>query len=197
MSQQTIEDLKQIKERLLATLTLKEGEFRCMVCAGTGCVSCSSLKVRERLEAELKDRGLSEKVKVIITGCNGFCAEGPIMVVYPEGVFYKKLNPDDIPLLVEEHFLKGRPSEKFFYTDPAIKQKIPFMKDIPFFQNQTLRALRNRSLIHAENIGDYIVKDGYAALSKVLSSDETRRSDPRGKNLWTERKRRRWVSERA
>ncbi|HSB06116.1 MAG TPA: (2Fe-2S) ferredoxin domain-containing protein, partial [Thermodesulfobacteriota bacterium] len=113
--QLTVGDLKEIKERVLPTLTPQTGEFRCLVCAGTGCVSCNSLKVRERLEAELKDRGLSEKVKVVITGCNGFCAEGPIMVIHPGGVFYKKLNPDDIPFLIEEHFLKGSTAEKFLY----------------------------------------------------------------------------------
>jgi NADH:ubiquinone oxidoreductase subunit F (NADH-binding)/(2Fe-2S) ferredoxin len=165
-----IEYLKQIKERALTNLTPREGSFRLMVCAGTGCVSCNSLKVRERLESELKDRGLSEKVKVVITGCNGFCAEGPIMVVYPEGIFYKKLVPEEIPSLVEEHFLKGRPAEKFLYTEPMGKKKIPLMKDIPFFQHQVLRALRNRSLIDAENVDEYIARDGYAALSKVLSS---------------------------
>jgi len=170
MHRLTIEDLKQIKERVHPTLTVKEGELRCMVCAGTGCVSCNSLKVREQLETELKDRGLAEKVKVVITGCNGFCAEGPIMVVYPEGIFYKKLIPEEIPLLVEEHFLNGHPAEKFLYALPTMKEKIPLMKDIPFFSNQTLRALRNRSLIHAENINEYIARDGYAALSKVLSS---------------------------
>ncbi len=170
MTQFTTENLKQFKEKISSELTIKEGEFRCMVCAGTGCVSCNSLKVRERLEAELKVCGLSEKVKVVITGCNGFCAEGPIMVVYPEGIFYKKLNPEEIPFLVEEHFLKGRPVEKFLYTEPTIKQKIPLMKDIPFFQHQILRALRNRSMIDAENIDEYIARDGYAALSKVLSS---------------------------
>ncbi len=141
-----------------------------MVCAGTGCVSCGSLNLKERLESELKDRGLSDEVKVVITGCNGFCAEGPIMVVYPEGIFYKKLTPDDIPFLVEEHFLKGRPVEKFLYTGPAIKEKVPLLKDIPFFQHQVLRALRNRGLIDAENIDEYIARDGYAALSKVLFS---------------------------
>jgi len=165
-----IEDLKQIKEKTLAIMAPRQGEFRCMVCAGTGCVSCNSLKVRERLEAELKNRGLSEKVKVVITGCNGFCAEGPIMVVYPEGIFYKKLNPEEIPFLVEEHFLKGRPVEKFLYTEPTIKQKIPLMKDIPFFRPQILRALRNRSMINAENIDEYIARDGYAAFSEALSS---------------------------
>jgi NADH-quinone oxidoreductase subunit F/NAD(P)H dehydrogenase (quinone)/NADP-reducing hydrogenase subunit HndC len=95
--------------------------------------------VREQLEAALKDRGLTEKVKVVITGCNGFCAEGPIMVVYPGGIFYKKLSPEEIPFLVEEHFLNGRPVEKFLYTEPAIKKKIPLMKDIPFFQHQVLK----------------------------------------------------------
>ncbi len=111
---------------------MKAGESRLMVCGGTGCVSCNSLKVKERLEKELKDRGLSERVKVVVTGCNGFCAEGPIMVVYPEGLFYKKLIPDEIPLLVEEHFLKGHPVEKFLYTHPGTKEKIPLMNDIPF-----------------------------------------------------------------
>ena len=170
MSGLTIEGLKEIKKKTLSAMTVMDGHFRLMVCAGTGCVSSNSLKVRERLEAELKEHGLSEKVKVVITGCNGFCAEGPIMLVYPQGIFYKKLTPEEIPFLVEEHFLKGRPVEEFFYTDPAIKEKIPLMKDIPFFQHQVLRALRNRSMIDAENIEEYIARDGYAALSKVLSS---------------------------
>jgi NADH:ubiquinone oxidoreductase subunit F (NADH-binding)/(2Fe-2S) ferredoxin/NAD-dependent dihydropyrimidine dehydrogenase PreA subunit len=170
MNRLTIEGLKEIKEQTLATMTPKEGEFRLMVCAGTGCVSCNSLKVRDRLEAELKGRGLSEKVEVVITGCNGFCAEGPIMVVQPEGIFYKKLTLDEIPYLLEEHFSKGKPVEKFLCMDPTNKQKIPLMKDIPFFQHQTLRALRNRSTIDAEDINEYIGKNGYAALSKVLSS---------------------------
>jgi len=141
-----------------------------MVCAGTGCVACGSVQLRERLAAELENRGLSDEVQLVITGCNGFCAEGPIVVVYPEGIFYKKLTPEDIPFLVEEHFLKGRPVEKFLYTAPSAKEKVPLMKDIPFFQHQVLRALRNRGLIDAENINEYIARDGYSALSKVLSS---------------------------
>ncbi len=141
-----------------------------MVCAGTGCVACGSMQLRERLAAELENRGLSDEVQLVITGCNGFCAEGPIVVVYPEGIFYKKLTPEDIPFLVEEHFLKGRPVEKFLYTVPSAKEKVPLMKDISFFQHQVLRALRNRGLIDAENINEYIARDGYSALSKVLSS---------------------------
>ena len=170
MAQIGIKDLEEIKQRILPTLTPKGGELRVMICAGTGCVACNSLKVRERLEAELRDRGLSERVKVVITGCNGFCAEGPIMVVYPEGIFYRKLTPEEIPLVVEEHFIQGHPVEKFLYTEPNLKAKIPMMGEIPFFRDQVLRALRNRSLIHAEKIDESIARDGYAALAKVLCS---------------------------
>jgi len=159
-----------------------------MVCAGTGCVACGSVQLRDRIATELENRGLSDEVKVVITGCNGFCAEGPIVVVYPEGIFYKKLTPDDIPYLVEEHFLKGRPVQKFLYTAPSAKEIVPLMKDIPFFQHQVLRALRNRGLIDAENINEYIARDGYAGLHKVLASmkpeeviEEMKRSGLRGR----------------
>ncbi|MBM4347631.1 MAG: 4Fe-4S dicluster domain-containing protein, partial [Deltaproteobacteria bacterium] len=140
------------------------------------------------LSAELENRGLSDEVQLVITGCNGFCAEGPILVVYPEGIFYKKLTPDDVPFLVEEHFLKGRPVQKFLYAVPSAKEKVPLMKDIPFFQHQVLRALRNRGLIDAENINEYIARDGYSSLHKVLSSmkpeeviEEVKRSGLRGR----------------
>lgn len=140
-----------------------------LICAGTACVSCGAFKVRERLEKELNERGLAEEVKVVITGCNGFCAEGPIMVVYPEGIFYGKLKPEDMPLIVEEHILKGRPVPKLFYKEPVKKEAIPRMKDIPFFGLQVLRVLRNRGLIDPESIEEYIAKDGYVALHKALT----------------------------
>lgn len=186
--QLTTENISEIREQIRSSIFLKEGEFRCMVCAGTGCVACNSLKVRERLEAELIQKGLSERVKVVLTGCNGFCAEGPILVVYPGGIFYNRLSPEDIPHFVEEQFMKGQPAEKFLYRDPTTKEQIPLMQDIPFFRHQVLRALRNRSLIHAESIEEYIGRDGYAALAKVLSSmtpeqviEEVKRSGLRGR----------------
>ncbi len=170
MTRLTIEGLEQLKEETLPRMTPGEGHFRVLVCAGTGCVSCKAFKVRERLETELKERDLSEKVDVVITGCNGFCAEGPIMVVQPGGIFYKKLIPEEIPALVEEHFVKGHPVEKFLYTEPTAKAKIPLMVRIPFFQHQALRALRNRGTIDPENIAEAVARDGYAAFSKVLST---------------------------
>jgi NADH-quinone oxidoreductase subunit F/NAD(P)H dehydrogenase (quinone)/NADP-reducing hydrogenase subunit HndC len=141
-----------------------------MICAGTGCVANGSLKVKDALETELIKRNLQNEVKIVLTGCNGFCAKGPVMVVYPEDIFYQLVKPDDVPFLVEEHFVKGRPVQKFLYTPPAAKNTIPVMNDIPFFKHQVLRALRNRSLIDAEKIEEYIARDGYLAAAKALTA---------------------------
>jgi NADH:ubiquinone oxidoreductase subunit F (NADH-binding)/(2Fe-2S) ferredoxin/NAD-dependent dihydropyrimidine dehydrogenase PreA subunit len=140
-----------------------------MICAGTGCVANGSLKVKDALETEFIKRNLQNEVKIVLTGCNGFCAKGPVMVVYPEDIFYQLVKPEDVPHLVEEHFIKGRPVQKFLYTPPTDKKTIPVMNEIPFFKHQVLRALRNRSLIDAEKIEEYIARDGYMAAAKALT----------------------------
>ncbi len=89
--------------------TSKAYRAQLLICAGTGCVSNRSFEVRDALEAEIKKRGLSNEVQVIATGCQGFCAQGPIMIFQPDGIFYQKLTVEDVPLLVEEHLVKGRP----------------------------------------------------------------------------------------
>ena len=139
-----------------------------MICAGTGCVACGSAKIKDILKTELKNKGLENEIQIVMTGCNGFCANGPIIAALPEGVFYQKLKPEDIPFLVEEHFLKGRPVEKFMYKELEKKTAVPAMKDIPFFNLQVLRALRNKGMIDPEKIEDYIARDGYQAAAKAL-----------------------------
>ncbi|MEW6096410.1 MAG: NADH-quinone oxidoreductase subunit NuoF [bacterium] len=139
-----------------------------LICAGTGCVASGSLKVKAILEEELKKHNLQDEIKIVLTGCNGFCAQGPIMVVYPEGIFYQALKPENVPFLVEEHFLKGRPVKDLMYTPPAEKEPVPIMRDIPFFSHQVLRALRNRGLLDAEKIDEYIARDGYMGAAKAL-----------------------------
>jgi len=141
-----------------------------MVCAGTGCVSNHSFEIKEALEKEITKQKLEREAQVVMTGCNGFCGAGPILVVQPDGIFYQLLKKSDVPLLVEEHLLKGRPVKKLMYTPPVEKLPIPKMSEIPFFANQTLIALRNRGLIDPENIDDYIARDGYRALAKVLTT---------------------------
>ncbi len=125
--------------------------------------------VKKALVAELVKRNLSEEIKLVETGCNGFCAQGPIMVVYPEGVIYMMIKPEDVPELVEEHLVKGRVLERLLYREPTTEAVIPTMQEIPFFALQELRVLRNRGLIDPERIEEYIARDGYAGMAKALT----------------------------
>jgi NADH:ubiquinone oxidoreductase subunit F (NADH-binding)/(2Fe-2S) ferredoxin/Fe-S-cluster-containing hydrogenase component 2 len=140
-----------------------------LVCAGTACVSCGSFKIKEALEAEVRKRKLQDEVLVIATGCNGFCERGPIVLVQPDGIFYQMLSVADVPLLVEEHLLKGRPVKRLMYTPPAEKEPIPKMRDIEFFKHQRLVVLRNRGRIDPEKVEEYIAFNGYEALGKALT----------------------------
>ena len=141
-----------------------------MVCTGTGCVSNGAFEIKRVLEEELKKQKLDEEIQVVTTGCNGFCANGPILVVQPDGIFYQLLTEEVIPYLVEEHFLKGRPVPKLMYTPPKEEAPIPKMSDIGFFGKQRLIALANRGVIDPEVIDEYIGRDGYKAMAKALSA---------------------------
>jgi len=140
-----------------------------LICGGTGCHASGSLNVKKALVAELVKRKLSEEIKIVETGCNGFCAMGPIMVVYPEGVIYMLIKAEDIPELVEEHLIKGRILERLLYREPTTEEIIPTMQEIPFFALQELRVLRNRGLIDPEKIEEYIARDGYQGMAKALT----------------------------
>ncbi len=140
-----------------------------MLCAGTGCVASGTMKVKAALDKELKKRGLEEEIKVVLTGCNGYCAQGPVMSVYPDEIFYQALTVEEIPKLVEEHFLKGRPYQKLMFKEPEKKAAIPLMKEIPFFKYQVLRVLRNKGLIDPESLDEYIARDGYQAAAKAVT----------------------------
>jgi NADH-quinone oxidoreductase subunit F/NAD(P)H dehydrogenase (quinone)/NADP-reducing hydrogenase subunit HndC len=139
-----------------------------MLCGGTGCHSFGSLEFQEALQEELTKQGLAEEVKIIETGCNGFCAVGPVMLVQPDGIFYQKLRSAHVAHLVEEHFLKGRPVKKLFYVEPASKETIPSMEEIPFFTHQMFRVMRNKGAIDPEVIDEYIARDGYFGAAKAL-----------------------------
>jgi NADP-reducing hydrogenase subunit HndC len=148
----------------------KKKRIELMVCAGTGCVAGGAFQVMDGLKEELKKQGLHDEVSVVTTGCNGFCGQGPLMVVLPDNIFYGWLTLDEIPHLVEEHFLKGRPVKKLMFTPPEEKTPLPLLSDIPFFKKQVLVVLKNKGIIDPERIRDYIARDGYIALEKVLFS---------------------------
>lgn len=139
-----------------------------LVCAGAGCISCNCKEVEENLITELKNYHLDQEIKVVETGCIGSCDLGPVIVIYPEGTFYQKVQPQDVKLIVEEHLLKGRPVKKLLYQGPEDKTLVKY-DDINFFNKQLRIALRNVGLIDPEQIEEYIARDGYAALGKVLT----------------------------
>ena len=140
-----------------------------LICGGTGCTSSGSVALRDKLAEELKAKGLEEEIKIVMTGCFGLCALGPIMIVYPEGTFYSCVKVDDIPEIVEEHLLKGRIVNRLVYNESANKEQVSSsLSDTQFYKKQKRVALRNCGVINPENIEEYIAMDGYFALAKVV-----------------------------
>ncbi len=140
-----------------------------LVCAGTGCLASRSEKVIKNLEAILKARGYAEEVKVIKTGCFGFCEQGPILKVEPDDVFYVQVDPKDAKDIVDEHVIKGMVVERLLYEDPQLKKKVYEQHEMSFYKKQLRVALRNCGLINPEDIYEYIALGGYEALGKALT----------------------------
>ncbi|MGI6253533.1 MAG: NAD(P)H-dependent oxidoreductase subunit E, partial [Aminivibrio sp.] len=160
-----------------------------LVCGGTGCVSSGAREVTETIRNTLEDRGLSGEVLVVPTGCHGMCEMGPIVVVYPEGTFYCRVQKADVAEIVDEHIYKGRPVSRLMYEGDDDKvPHIPHYSDIPFYGKQKRIALANCGYINPDNIEEYVVRGGYEALGKVLTGmtpaqviDEIKASGLRGR----------------
>ena len=140
-----------------------------LVCGGTGCSSSHSEQILENLKKELAYHDLDQEVKVVQTGCFGLCEMGPIMIVYPEGVFYSKVKPDDVKEIVEEHVLKGRIVKRLLHKDAMDEDAIKSLNQTRFYEKQQRVALRNCGVINPEDIREYIAVDGYEALGRVLT----------------------------
>ena len=140
-----------------------------LVCGGTGCTSSGSHKIIDTLKEELKKQGLEEEVSVVQTGCHGLCALGPIMIIYPDATFYSMVQPEDIPEIVTEHLLKGRPVKRLLYQETVTPVGVKSLADTNFYKKQHRIALRNCGIINPEVIEEYIGTGGYAALGKVLT----------------------------
>ncbi|MFW5705515.1 MAG: NAD(P)H-dependent oxidoreductase subunit E, partial [Bacteroidota bacterium] len=139
-----------------------------LVCGGTGCRASEGEAIQTNLEREIKANGLENEAKVVNTGCFGFCEKGPIVKVHPDNTFYVEVKPEDAGEIVKEHVLKGRRVERLLYTDPKKKEHIPDSKHMGFYRKQIRIALRNCGFIDPENIDEYLARDGYEALGKVL-----------------------------
>ncbi len=144
-----------------------------LVCGGTGCTSSGSQVIIEKLAEELKLKGLDGEIQIVQTGCFGLCALGPIMIVYPDGTFYSMVTPDDVSEIVSEHLLKGRVVKRLVYNETSgnnIKKEniAASLNETDFYKKQKRVALRNCGVINPESIEEYIARDGYFALEKVL-----------------------------
>lgn len=139
-----------------------------LVCGGTGCKSQDSDILVEKLKKEVLKQGLEETVQVIMTGCFGFCEKGPIVKVMPDNTFYTQVSPEDAEDIVEEHVVKGRKVDRLLYKDPKKDESVEDSKHMGFYKKQLRIALRNCGFINPESIDEYIAKDGYMALAKVL-----------------------------
>ncbi len=146
----------------------QQGRIRLLICGGTGCHATGSIAVKKALSEEIVRRGLSDKVQIVETGCNGFCALGPLMVIQPGGIFYEKISEADVPDIVQKQLIENTPVDRLLYKDPATKKAILRQEDIPFFAHQKTWVLRNKGLIDPEKIEDYIERDGYAGVAKAL-----------------------------
>lgn len=141
-----------------------------LVCGGTGCTSSGSAQIIQTLEDEIKKNGLQNEISVVKTGCHGLCAEGPVMIVYPEAVFYSQVKPEDVPEIVSEHLLKGRVVERLVYHEAKKDDgTVSSLNETTFYKKQHRIALRNCGVINPESIDEYIGTGGYEALGKVLT----------------------------
>jgi NADP-reducing hydrogenase subunit HndC len=141
-----------------------------LVCGGTGCKSSQSQLLAEHLRTEIENQGLSDFAQVVGTGCFGFCEKGPIVKVIPDNTFYTQVKPEDAKEIVEEHIVKCRKVVRLLYKDPKTDKIVTDSKGMEFYKKQLRIALRNCGVIDPENIEEYIARDGYSALGKVLTS---------------------------
>ena len=181
----SIQELSEIRDRMKQAMVIRKGteqsydavagqgsvRSQVLICGGTGCTSSGSVNIHKALDEELERRGLQDQVKVVQTGCFGLCANGPIMIIYPEGTFYSHVKVEDVPEIVSEHLLGGRTVDRLLHKEKVdgVLTTIPSLADTGFYKKQHRVALRNCGAIDPENIDEYIGTDGYQALAKVLT----------------------------
>jgi NADH-quinone oxidoreductase subunit F len=159
-----------------------------LVCGGTGCTATDSEEIINGLNKEIVRRGMEKEIRVVPTGCRGFCAMGPVMVIYPEGIFYCQVQPRDVQTIVEETLVKGRVVGRLTFKAPETYKELPRYQDIPFYSKQVRITLRNCGIIDPEKVDEYIVRGGYEGLSRALFDmtreevvQEVKRSGLRGR----------------
>ena len=163
---------KYISLRVDKSCVNENGEKHILICGGTGCKSANADKILSELNRSIEKYGLQDKVKVIMAGCFGFCAKGPIVKIEPDDTFYIQVTPEDAEDIIKNHIVYGNVVERLLFTDPSDNSKIKSQHNIPFYKKQMRIALRNCGVIDPENIKEYIAADGYKALGNILKNYE-------------------------
>ncbi|MBQ2281387.1 MAG: NADH-quinone oxidoreductase subunit NuoF [Kiritimatiellae bacterium] len=148
------------------SLDSKKKDILC--CGGTGCHASCAQEIMDNLTAAIKEAGLENDVRVIQTGCFGFCAQGPIVKVMPDNIFYVQVTPEDAKEIVEKHIVNHEPVERLLFVEPMLKESIRDYAKMSFYAKQSRISLRNCGLIDAESIDEYIANEGYMGLAKCL-----------------------------
>ena len=163
----TPDELRSFRGSIVAQMDPKK---LCVRICMTGCRAYGAVGIRDAFLDKIKERGLEKKIEIRETGCHGFCAQAPVIAIDPKDIFYQQLTAEDVPEIVDQTLLKGEIIDRLVYTDPATGEKFPFNSDVPFYKNQTKHVLRNCGVIDPRSISHYIARDGYDALSKVLTT---------------------------
>ncbi|MCE9676124.1 NADH-quinone oxidoreductase subunit NuoF [Paraclostridium bifermentans] len=168
-------ELRDLIDELKPNLSLRNNTIdenskkELLVCGDTGCRAANSMPIIDSLKAEIKNAGLEDIVSVSLTGCFGFCAQGPIVKVHPDNVFYVKVSADDAKEIVQEHLVKGNVVDRLLYLEASENKKVNASEDISFYKQQMRIALHNCGYINPEKVEDYIANDGYLTLGKCIT----------------------------
>lgn len=178
----SFDELKSLNKELKKLVVLREVSHeaelaaegkRCnrqlLVCGGTGCKSAESYDIVNKLKAKVEEAGLKDEVEILITGCFGFCEQGPIVNVCPDNAFYVRVTPNDVEDIVDNHLLKGKIVERLLYIEPTLQMRVKRQDEMGFYKKQHRIALRNCGLINPENINEAVAEDAYMALGKCLT----------------------------
>jgi NADP-reducing hydrogenase subunit HndC len=173
----TLADLKAVRDKALADIRLRHGDgsptpagkkIDLLICCGAGCVSAGSLKLKQKFVDSIAQNNLTDSIHIIETGCMGPCDFAPVVMVYPGGIFYKRVGEEDVHQIVTDHFIGGKPVERLM---EQVNGKAIFdVKQIPFYQSQVKVALEYCGYLNPESIEEYIALDGYEAFVNCVTT---------------------------
>lgn len=176
MSQiKSFDELNNLVNKLKPNLSLRNNlkqnnnKKELLVCGDTGCRAANSMPIIDSLKQEIKNAGLEDLVSVSLTGCFGFCAQGPIVKVHPDNVFYVKIQADDVRDIVQDHLIEGKLVDRLLFIEQSEEKKVKSSDDMSFYKQQMRIALHNCGYINPEKVEDYLANDGYLMLGKCLT----------------------------